>query len=199
MITNKVSPVALPPERRQFGRIHISEPRICHVHLPQSQELWTVQGLLVNISLGGFYFICDRQPPIAKDGICYLTFATPYSDLDNYYFGFYVSVVRTAKLHLYHPQFGLALRIISEPIFNLPYENMKQEGNSFDKLRILYQYYDLNKKAYKIITTTPDVRTDKIYKIKKFIESGSYDVKTEKITQSVINNMVMEEMVRFQR
>ena len=40
-----------------------------------------------------------------------------------------------------------------------------------DKPRILYQYYDLNKKAYEIITNTPDVRTEKIKKIKKFIEN----------------------------
>ena len=36
-----------------------------------------------------------------------------------------------------------------------------------DKPRILYQYYDLNKKAYEIITNTPDVRTEKINKIKE--------------------------------
>ena len=116
MITKKVAPLALPDERRQFGRIHISEPRICHVHLPQSQELWTGQGLLVNISLGGFYFVCDQQPPISKDDICYLTFATPQADLENYHFGFHVSVVRTGQMQLYHPQFALALNV-PHPVF----------------------------------------------------------------------------------
>jgi anti-sigma28 factor (negative regulator of flagellin synthesis) len=195
MITKKAPPAALPPERRQSGRIHIFEPRICHVHLPQSQEVWTGQGLLVNISLGGFYFICDRQPPIAQDDICYLTFATPYSDPANYHFGFHVSVVRTGQMQLYYPQFALALKIISEPIYYSPYEDRKREITSLDKPRILYQYYDLNKKAYEIITNTPDVRTEKIYKIKKFIEKGSYEVKSEKIAQSVINDIFMEELL----
>ena len=108
MITNEVTPLALPSERRQFGRINISEPRVCHVHLPQSQELWIGQGLLVNISLGGFYFVCDQQPPISKDDICYLTFVTPHSDIENYHFGFHVLVVRTGQMQLYHPQFSLA-------------------------------------------------------------------------------------------
>ena len=67
-----------------------------------------------------------------------------------------------------------------------------------DKPRILYQYYDLNKKAYEIITNTPDIRTEKINKIKQFIEKGSYKVKSEKITQSVINDIFMEEMLHCQ-
>src|SRR4030065_597642 len=122
MVIKKGTPLAFTPERRQFGRIHIAEPRICHACLTQSQELWIGQGLLVNISLGGIYFV-------------------------------------------------------------------------WDKPRILYQYYDLNKKAYEIITNTPDVRTEKIKKIKKFIETGSYEVKSETIAQSVINDIFMEEIL----
>jgi anti-sigma28 factor (negative regulator of flagellin synthesis) len=199
MILNDVNPVALHPERRQSGRIHVSEPRICHVHLPQSQEVWIGQGLLVDISLGGFYFVCDQQPPIAKDDICYLTFATPYSDLENYHFGFHVSVVRTGQMQLYQPQFALALKLISEPVYYSPYENRKREVTSLDKPRILYQYYDLNKKAYEIITNTPDVRTEKVIKINHFIENGSYDVRTAKITQSVINEIFMEDLLTAKR
>jgi anti-sigma28 factor (negative regulator of flagellin synthesis) len=199
MISNKVSPVELPAERRQFGRIHISEPRTCHVHLPQSQEVWIGQGRLVDISLGGFYFVCDQQPPIAKDDICYLTFATPYSDLEKYHFGFHVSVVRSGTMQLYQPQFALALKIISKPIYYSPYEKYKREVSSLDKPRILYQYYDLNKKAYEIITNTPDVRTEKVNKIKHFIENGSYDVRTEKITQSIINDIFMEDLLTAKR
>lgn len=97
MIIQEDTPLALPAERRQFGRIHISEPRTCHVHLPQSQELWTGQGLLVNISLGGFYFVCDRQPPIEKDDICYLIFATPNTNIENYHFGFMSQLFALAK------------------------------------------------------------------------------------------------------
>jgi len=199
MKINDVTPLDHPAERRQFGRLNISEPRICHVHLPQSQELWTGQGLLVNISLGGFYFVCDRQPPIEKDDICYLTFVTPQVDLENYHFGFHVSVVRTGKMQLNQPQFALALKIISEPIYYSPGEKYKREVTSLDKPRILYQYYDLNKKAYEIITNTPDVRTEKIKNIKKFIETGSYKVNSEKITQSIINDIFMQEKLLLKR
>ena len=68
-----------------------------------------------------------------------------------------------------------------------------------DKPRILYQYYDLNKKAYEIITNTPEVRTEKIIKIKKFIETGSYKVNFETIAQSVINDIFMEEQLLVKR
>lgn len=68
-----------------------------------------------------------------------------------------------------------------------------------DKPRILYQYYDLNKKAYEIITNTPDVRTEKIKNIKQFIEQGSYNVKSEAIAQSVINDIFMEEVLVAKR
>ena len=63
----------------------------------------------------------------------------------------------------------------------------------------MYQYYDLNKKAYEIITNTPEIRTEKIKNIKKFIEKGSYKVKSEKITQSVINDLFMEEILLSKR
>ena len=63
----------------------------------------------------------------------------------------------------------------------------------------MYQYYDLNKKAYEIITNTPDIRTEKIKNIKKFIEKGSYKVKSEKVTQRVINDIFMEEILLFKR
>ena len=104
-----------------------------------------------------------------------------------------MSAVRTAQTQLSDPQFAIALKIISDPIYYSPYEKNKRVVTSFDKPRILYQYYDLNKKAYEIITNTPDVRTEKIKKIKNFIEKGAYKVKSEKITQSVINDIFIEE------
>jgi anti-sigma28 factor (negative regulator of flagellin synthesis) len=199
MTIEKVTSVPLPPEKRRFGRLQVSEPRICHVHLPQSQELWTGQGLLVNISLGGFYFVCDQQPPIEKDDLCYVTFATPHSDLENYHFGFHVSVVRTGQMQLYQPKFAMALKIISEPVYYSPHEKNKREVTSLDKPRILYQYYDLNKKAYEIITNTSDIRTEKINKIKRFIETGSYSINSETIAQSVINDIFIEELLLTKR
>lgn len=102
-------------------------------------------------------------------------------------------------MQLYHPQFAIALKIISEPVYYSPFENNKRIVTSFDKPRILYQYYDLNKKAYEIITNTPDVRTEKVKRIKKFIEKGSYNVNSEKITQSLINDIFMEEKMLARR
>ena len=61
----------------------------------------------------------------------------------------------------------------------------------------MYQYYDLNKKAYEIITNTPEIRTDKIKDFKEYIEKGSYNVKSEKVTQSVINDLFMEKILLF--
>jgi len=64
-----------------------------------------------------------------------------------------------------------------------------------DKPRIMYQYYDLNKRAYKIISNTPEIRTDKINNIKAYIEKGSYGVTPEKVTQSLINNLFLENIL----
>jgi len=195
MKIKQVNPLDSLPERRQFGRIHIAEPRICHIHLPQSQELWTDQGILVNISLGGIYFLCDKQPPLEKDDIRFLTLHTPYSDPDTHHLGFHVSVVRTEQRQLEPHQFAVALRIISDPIFCSLRETNKREFTSLDKPRIMYQYYDLNKRAYKIISNTPEIRTDKIKDIKSYIERGSYKVTPEKVTQSLINNLFLEKIL----
>ena len=192
MKIKEVTPFDSLPERRRFGRLKIAEPRICNVYLPQSQELWTDQGILVNISLGGIYFECDKQPPLEKDDIGFLTLDTLYSDPEAHHLGFHVSVVRTEQRQLDSHQFALALRIISVPIFYSLRETNKREINLLDKARIMYQYYDLNKRAHKIISHTPDIRTDKINNIKTYIEEGSYKITPEKVTQSFINNVIFE-------
>jgi len=61
----------------------------------------------------------------------------------------------------------------------------------------MYQYYDLNKKAHEIISNTPEIRTGKIKDFKEFIEKGSYNVQSEKVTQRVINDLFMEKMLLF--
>jgi anti-sigma28 factor (negative regulator of flagellin synthesis) len=195
MRIKNVTSLAPSSERRQFGRIKISEPRICHVHMPKSQELWTDRAILMNISLGGIYFVCDRQPPLKKGDVRYLTFDTPYPNHENHHFGFHVLVVRTELRQLDPPQFAVALRILSDPIYYPLQETNKRDVTSFDKPRIMYQYYDLNKKAYEIITNTPEIRTEKIKNIKEFIMQGSYNVKSEKISQSVINDLFLENML----
>ena len=133
----------------------------------------------------------------AKNDICYLTLDSPDSETDNAYFWFHVLVVRTGKMQLDHAQFEfeLGLKILSAPIYFSLHDDHQQELSLLDKTHIMYKYYDLNKKAYEIITNTPDVRTEKINKIKKFIEKGSYNVGSEKIAQSVINDIFMEEIL----
>lgn len=195
MIIQNVTSLAPSSERRRFGRIKISEPRICHVHMPQSQELWTDRGILMNISLGGIYFVCDRQPPLKKGDIRYLTFDTPCPDPENHHFGFHALVVRTEHRQLELPQFGVALRILSDPIYYPLQETDQRKFTSLDKPRIMYQYYDLNKKAYEIITNTPEIRTEKIKNIKEFIEQGFYKVKAEEVSQSIINDLFLENML----
>jgi hypothetical protein len=199
MMNKKGTSLAPSPERRRFGRIHISEPRLCQVHIPHSQELWTGQGIVVNISLGGIYLVCHQQPPIEKNDICYLTFDTTDSGTDNAYFRFHVSVVRTGKTQLDHAQFGLGLKILSAPVYFSPSEDNKPELTLFDKTNIMYKYYDLNKKAYDIIINTPEIRTDKINNIKDIIDKGSYNINSRKFTQRVIDDIFLENIECFMK
>jgi anti-sigma28 factor (negative regulator of flagellin synthesis) len=191
MKTDNVTPSGLFYERRRFGRIHIFEPRQCNIHLPQSQELWTDQGILVNISLGGIYFICDRQPPLGKGDICYLTLDNPCADPKHHYIGFHVLVVRSEQVNEHLAEYAMGLSIISDPIYYSPHERNRDEFNSLDKLGILYQYYDLNKKAYEIVTNTCEIRTEKTKSIKKTIEKGSYEVQPDKVTESLIKDLFL--------
>lgn len=195
MRINEVTPLGPFPERRRFGRVKISEPGICHIHLPQSQELWTDRGILMNISLGGIYFLCDRQPPLEKNDIRYLTFDTPYPNPENNHFGFHVLVVRTEQRQLDLPQFAVAVRILSTPIYYPLPEANKRESTPLDKPRLMYQYYDLNRKAYDIIAKTPEVRTDKVKYIRRYIETGSYNVQPEKVTERVFNDLFLENIL----
>jgi hypothetical protein len=199
MRIDQVTPLTSFPERRRFGRIKVSEPRICHIHLPQSKELWTDQGILMNISLGGIYLVCDRQPPLEKNDIRYVTLGTPNTDTDNHNFGFHVLVVRTEHRQLDLPQFAVALRILSDPIYYPLQETNQREFTPLDKPRIMYQYYDLNKKAYEIITNTPEIRPERIKYLKGFVEQGSYQVKSEEVTQSVINDLFIEKILLQKR
>jgi anti-sigma28 factor (negative regulator of flagellin synthesis) len=194
MKIKQVTPLESLAERRQFGRLKIAEPRICRVHVPQSQELWIDQGILVNISLGGIYLICNKQPPFEKDDIRFLTLHTPSSDPETHHLGLHVLVVRTEQRQIERHQFAVALRIISDPVYYSLQESNCREFTASDKARIMYQYYDLNKKAYEIINNTPDIRPDKIKNIKYFIDRGSYKIESEKITQGVINEMFLEDI-----
>jgi anti-sigma28 factor (negative regulator of flagellin synthesis) len=159
--------------------------------MPHSRQLWTGQGILVNISLGGIYLVCHRQPPIEENDICYLTFETPFSDTENSYFRFHVSVVSIEQTKL-NSQFGLRLKILSDPVYLSPNEENNQENTLLDKTQIMYKYYDLNKKAYDIIINTPEIRTDRINNIIQNIENGSYNANSNKFNQLIINNIFLE-------
>jgi hypothetical protein len=187
-----VEALALLQERRRFGRIHVSEPRICQVYMPQSQDLWTNQGILLNISLGGLYFLCDEQPPLEKNDIRYLTLDTPSPAPKTHQLGFRVLVVRTDHGQDDLPQFGVALRIISDPIYCRIAESDDAEITSVDKPRLLYQHYHLNQKAYEIIINTPEIRADKIANIKEYIDEGYYEAKFNEITQSIIKGLLLK-------
>jgi hypothetical protein len=149
----------------------------------------------MNISLGGIYFLCDRQPPLEKNDIRYLTFDTPYPNPENNHFGFHVLVVRTEQRQLDLPQFAVAVRILSTPIYYPLPEANKRESTPLDKPRLMYQYYDLNRKAYDIIAKTPEVRTDKVKYIRRYIETGSYNVQPEKVTERVFNDLFLENIL----
>jgi anti-sigma28 factor (negative regulator of flagellin synthesis) len=197
MRNKQVTSLASFPERRRFGRIKVAEPRICHIHLPQSQELWTEQGILMNISLGGIYLVCDKQPPLEKNDIRYLSLDTSYPDPGNQHLGFQVLVVRTEQRKQEPHQFAVALRIISTPTYYALQGTNQRDFTSSDKARIMYQYYDLNKKAHEIITKAPDIRTDRVKDFKEYIEKGSYNVQSEKVTQRMIDDLFMEQMLLF--
>lgn len=64
-----------------------------------------------------------------------------------------------------------------------------------DKPRLMYQYYDLNKKAYDIIAKTSEVRIDKVKNIRRYIETGSYNVQSEKVTQRIFNELLLVDIL----
>jgi len=51
-------------EKRRFPRLKTSLPAMYHVRNPKSGEIWSGQGLLKNISIGGLYFTCEAPPPL---------------------------------------------------------------------------------------------------------------------------------------
>lgn len=49
--------------------------------------------------------------------------------------------------------------------------------------------------AMKALSSTPDIRKDKIEKIKKDIETGNYQIDSEKIVEKIIGNIKLDEMI----
>jgi hypothetical protein len=187
------------PEKRQFGRVKILDPQICHVQVPQSQNFWEDQGIIRNVCLDGIYFICDSQPPLEKDEINNLTFDIFYNDHKIYRLKFHGLVVRTEGKQPDRSQVAIALKFLSDPIYVPLKEINYREFPFFDKIRILFQYYQLNKKAHEIIKRMPDIREDKITSIKERIDQGLYKIEPDKMAQNFTDNLLKEKLLISKR
>jgi hypothetical protein len=167
-------------ERRQFGGLRILEPALCQIYVPQSQKLLVYRGLIKNISLGGLYFSCDDEPPLKKDDIRHLIFDIIYNYYKLYRLKFHGLVVRTENNGA---EFGVALKLLSDPLYYPLKEIDDGELPSLDKTRLLCQNYELYRKAYAVIKTTPDIRSDKVDHIKNRLSHNLYQIDTIKLAK----------------
>lgn len=193
--------IQIPPfqEKRQFGRIKISEPQICHVQVPQSQNFWKNHGIIRNICLEGIYFICDSPPPLEKNEINNLTLDILYNDQRIYRLKFHGLVVRTEDNQADCSQFAVALKFLSDPVYIQLKEVNYREFPFVDKTRLLYQYYQLNRKAHEIIQKTPEIREERINSIKERIDKGLYKIEPEKLSQGLTDNILEDNSVFHKR
>jgi hypothetical protein len=89
-------------------------------------------------------------------------------------------VVRTENIG---SQFGVALKLLSDPIY-YPLKDIDDRELPFlDKTRLLCQNYELYRKAYEIIKTTPDIRIDKIDHIKNHLHHNLYQIDPIKLAK----------------
>ena len=182
-------PIPHDQEKRQFGRVKISQPQRCHIHVPQSQKLWVNQGIIRNISLGGIYFVCDSQPPLAKGAANYLIFDMLRHDQTIYRLKLHALVVRKEDRQPNTSQFGVALQLLSDPIYYLLKEINLREYSLLDKTRLMYQHYALNRQAHEIIQKTPKVREEIINNIRERIDQGLYKIDPKKLSHCIIANL----------
>jgi hypothetical protein len=126
------------------------------------------------------YFVCDEKPPLEKDDIRHLIFNVVHNYHKMYRLMFHALVVRTENQN---HQFGIALKLLSDPIYYPLKEIEDGELPSLDKTRILYKYYQLYRKAYEIIKTTPDIRIDKVKNIKNRLDHNLYQIDPIKLAK----------------
>ena len=167
-------------DKRQFERIEIPESAICKIYVPQSQKLWETQGKIKNISLGGIYFFCNEKPPFQKNDIRHLIIDALYNEQKLYRLEFHGLIIRNENEG---SQFGIAFKFLSDPIYYRINENNHGDILCFDKTRILYQHFQLFKKAYKIIKRTPEIRSEMVQNIKKRIDQDLYKTHTKDVVQ----------------
>ena len=165
-------------EKRQFERIEIHESIICKIYLLQFQELWESLVKIKNISLGGIYFVFDENPPLKKDDIRHIIVDALKNDQKLYRLEFHGLVVRTENGG---SQFGVAVKFLSDPIYYPINENNHGDILCFDKTRILYQHFQLFKKAYEIIKRTPDIRSEMVQNIKERLDQDLYKTHAEDV------------------
>jgi len=182
----------IPPfrEKRQFGRINIPEPTLSRVCVPHAQQLWQNHSIIQNISLGGIYFLCDEEPPFAKDDIRNIILDVVHNDQKIYRLKFHGSIVRLEPGQRDASQVAVALKFLSDPIY-YPFKEINYgEAPFLDRTRVMYQYYQLNRKAHEIIKGTPDIRTQRIYHIKQRLDQNLYEIEPTKLAQSVTGSLL---------
>lgn len=189
--------IQIPPfqEKRQFGRVKIPQPKLWHVYVPQSHKIWENRGIIQNISLGGIHCLFAEEPPLDKDDAKELTFDAIYNDQKIYRLKFHGSIVRIEDGPLDCSQVTVAFKFLSDPIFYPLTQINQAEMPSLDKIRILYQYYALSRKAYEIIQRTPEVREGKITDVKERIDQGLYKIESDKLAQSLTNTILEDNSV----
>ena len=138
-------------EKRQFGRIKIPVPTQCFVCMSQLEELLAFPGIIKNISLGGLYFVCDDELPIEKGDSRELIFDFLYNDQKIYRLIINGFIARIKKKAGDQPGFGIAIKFLSDPMY-YSLDEINYNGHpSTDRIRLMYQHYQLFRKVYEII------------------------------------------------
>ncbi len=63
-------------ERRQFRRLSTSLPIEYQVCFEDSEDVYSGQAVIRNISIGGLYFVSDLPPGLKRGNIAHFTFKT---------------------------------------------------------------------------------------------------------------------------
>ena len=74
---------------------------------------------------------------------------------------------------------------------NQPGSNISSPDAGADRVELSPQSRDM-KKIHEILATTPEVRTEKVTALKKALEEGTYQVKTEDIADKMVQEMALE-------
>ena len=73
-------------------------------------------------------------------------------------------------------------------------QNSSAEKNQFsaeDKVDLSAESKEM-KKIKDILATTPDVRTEKVAELKKLVESGQYEIKSDTVADKMVKDSIWE-------